>query len=314
MKISQSIQLSFLLVLVSLLMSLISGCATEGSASLQQISLSGRIWDSQAGKTIEKHQFIQKLMQADFILLGETHDNPEHHNIEVEVLQALLRKENPPALVLEMLDLEDQPGIDRFLETKSTDTAEFNRQTGFSEKGWDWPLYRPLLAIALDHHLKIVAGNLSRKQLMAVIKNGISAAPQTVRLRLDQSHKIKPAQQQQLMQDIRDSHCGKLPEAMVPGMTEAQIARDVMLAEQTAEAGKPALLIAGSGHVRRDRSASFYLSQIVPDAKIISVGLLGVDTKTKPAYLAEQKNLFDYLWYTDSVEREDPCAGFNLGR
>ena len=312
MKIPGRLQLTFQVVLICLLVWVASSCSIPGASRLQPEAFVGRIWDSQAEKFIEKDQFIQKLLRADFVLLGETHDNPEHHAIELEVLQALLRKEKSPALVLEMLDLEDQPEIDRFLQTKSTDAAVFNQQTGFAKKGWDWPLYRPLIKTALDHRLQIVAGNLSHKQLMAVIKNGISDAPQAVRQRLAQSQNLKPDQQLQLMQDIRDSHCGKLPEKMVSGMTHSQIARDVMLAEKTAKAGMPVLLIAGSGHVRRDRGVPFYLSQIVPDARIVSVGMLGVDSNTKPTDLAKQKSLFDYLWYTDSVEREDPCIGFKL--
>lgn len=312
MKISKILQLTFQVVLISLMTWLASGCSTGGVARPQQEKLVGRIWDSQAASYIEKNHLIQKLLQADFVLLGETHDNPEHHSIEVEVLQALVRKESPPALVLEMLDLEDQPKIDRFMQTKSTDTALFNQQTGFAKKGWDWLLYRPLIATVLDHQLRIVAGNLSHKQLMAVIQNGFSDAPLAVRHRLAQSQKLKPVQRQQLMQDIRDSHCGKLPEKMVPGMTDAQITRDVMLAEKIAAAGKPVLLIAGSGHVRRDRGVPFYLSQIVPNARIVSVGMLEADSDMKPTYLAKQKSRFDYLWYTGSVKREDPCAGFKL--
>ena len=312
MKISRRLQLPFQVVLICLLAWMVSSCSTNGASRLQPEKLVGRIWDSQAEKYIEKNQLIQRLLRADFVLLGETHDNPRHHAIELEVLQALVFKETPPALVLEMLDLEDQPKIDRFMQTKSRDVAAFNLQTGFAKKGWDWPLYRPLIAAALDNQLQIVAGNLSHKQLMAVIKNGFTDAPRTVRQRLAQSQKLNPGQMQQLMQDIRESHCGKLPEKMVSGMTNSQIARDVMLAERIAQAGMPALLIAGSGHVRRDRGVPFYLSQIVPDARIVSVGMLGVDSDTKPTYLAKQKNRFDYLWYTDSVEREDPCIDFKL--
>lgn len=306
------IQLSAQLVLLCLLAGLVSGCSTSGFVNPQPHNLYGRIWDRQAGDFITKNQLIDKLMQADFVLLGETHDNPEHHAIEREVLQALADKPGQLSLVLEMLDLADQPQVDRFLETKSTDTAEFNKQSGFAEKGWDWPLYEPLIAAALDRQLPIVAGNLSRKQLLAVMKKDISAAPLDVRTRLAQITPLAPLLRQQLMQDIRDSHCGKLPEKIVPGMTDAQIARDIMLAEQTARAGNPALLIAGSGHVRRDRGVPFYLSQFIPDARIISVGMLGLDDRVEPAALAIKKSRFDYLWFTHSVDRKDPCAEFKV--
>lgn len=291
---------------------LLAGCVATSGQNTAHESLAGKIRDRQAGRFVDRQVLMQALRQADYVLLGETHDNPEHHAIEKMVLEVLLQSGRRPTLVLEMLDLEDQPAVDRVLQDGPVDAERFNRASGFAKKGWDWPLYRPLIETALSHGLRIVAGNLSREQLAAVIREGFAGAPKAVQRQVANGRGLEPGQRETLMQDIRTSHCDKLPEQMVPGMANAQIARDIMLAEQLVQAGKPALLIAGAGHVRRDRGVPFYLSQMDPGARVVSIGMFGVDAGTAPEDVVSYRDRFDYLWYTKSVKREDPCAGFNV--
>jgi uncharacterized iron-regulated protein len=60
--------------------------------------------------------------------------------------------------------------------------------------------------------------------------------------------------------EVRDSHCGMLPESMVSPMAKAQIARDVVMAETLrAHAANGVVLIAGNGHVRTDIGVPFWL-------------------------------------------------------
>ena len=60
--------------------------------------------------------------------------------------------------------------------------------------------------------------------------------------------------------EVRDSHCGALPEPLVSPMAKAQIARDVVMAETLrAHAANGVVLIAGNGHVRTDIGVPFWL-------------------------------------------------------
>ena len=58
------------------------------------------------------------------------------------------------------------------------------------------------------------------------------------------------------------------------------------------------MLIAGNGHVRKDRGVPWYLARMRPDARIVSVGLIEVAAgRRRPAELP-----FDYVWFTPRAE------------
>src|SRR5258706_8709484 len=50
--------------------------------------LTGRLWDVASGGFIDRQNLFTRLARADFILLGERHDNPHHHLLQAEVLRS----------------------------------------------------------------------------------------------------------------------------------------------------------------------------------------------------------------------------------
>jgi uncharacterized iron-regulated protein len=74
-----------------------------------------------------------------------------------------------------------------------------------------------------------------------------------------------------------------------------------------------AVLIAGAGHVRRDRGVPVHLARQVPDATIASVAFVEVDAAaSKPGDYAARFGTetlpFDYVWFTPKADDDDPCA------
>ena len=69
--------------------------------------------------------------------------------------------------------------------------------------------------------------------------------------------------------------------------------------------------MAGSGHVRTDRGAPFYLSQLgVKD----SVSVAFIEVSAKASDVSDYTNRwgsdvlpFDYVWFTPYAKRPDPC-------
>ena len=50
--------------------------------------LTGRIWNVDAARFIERAELFAALAPADFILLGETPDDPDHHLLPAEIVTA----------------------------------------------------------------------------------------------------------------------------------------------------------------------------------------------------------------------------------
>jgi Haem-binding uptake, Tiki superfamily, ChaN len=52
--------------------------------------LTGRIWDTRAARFLTEDALIDRLVPARFVLLGEQHDNPDHHGLQGQVIRALV--------------------------------------------------------------------------------------------------------------------------------------------------------------------------------------------------------------------------------
>lgn len=207
---------------------------------------------------------------------------------------------------MEQFDREHQPLLDQARRTCRTATC-ITSQTGL--EGWDWPLYEPVLQLALDYSLPLLAANVSRTDVNRIVRNGYSAAlPQQVikHYRLDQP--LPSGLLQLHKRNIAEGHCNLLPDAIAESMVPAQVARDVWMAwvvEQQA-AKTDVVLLAGNGHVLRDVGVIQWLS---PELKS-KAQVLGF-VESPQAYNAAQ---FDVIHPIAEISRPDPCEVFKAGK
>ena|SRR5690242_18052684 len=252
--------------------------------------LVGRIWDVRAARFVSAEEVFNTAARAPHVILGETHDNPEHHRLQRMVLDALAARGAKRLLAMEQFDSEYQSAIDA-ARARGADAEALADAGHFDRKGWNWPLYRPLVEFALEHGWTLVAANLSRANARAIVadpaRSGLPFAP--------------PAVTHALERDISDGHCGSAPEAkLLAGMVAAQRARDARMASVLKG---PSVLIAGAGHARRDRGVPLYLG----DGDVLSLALIEIEPeKNLPRDYLDGAS-YDYLWFTRRALREDPC-------
>ena len=120
-----------------------------------------------------------------------------------------------------------------------------------------------------------------------------------------------------LQREVLDAHCGQLPDSALPGMVMAQRARDAVMADVLLKRTTgSSVAILGRGHARNDVGVPLYLAQRAPGAKVVSVGLVEVDSEQTGAldYFAAntEGSHFDYVWFTKRAARGDPCAELRL--
>ena len=277
--------------------------------------LAGRIWNVGEALFIERAELFAALAAADFILLGETHDNPDHHVLQAKIVTALAKA---PALAFEMFDMSQAPALEAHLARAPMDAAGIGEAVGWQEAGWpDWALYQPVAEAGLQAGLDLRAANISRSDARALAQSGLAgAAPERVqRLRLDRP--LPAADAENLNQEIGAAHCGYAPKDMIDAMAFAQFARDAHIAREMQSAGESdgAILIVGAGHTRHDRAVPFHLRRMAPGRAIVSLAILeishGEDTAT--AYAAPfggEVLPFDYVWFTPRVDIRDACERF----
>ncbi|OAN48756.1 ChaN family lipoprotein [Magnetospirillum moscoviense] len=278
--------------------------------------LAGKVWDPQTKAFVAIDELVRTSAAADVVILGETHDNPDHHTLQAWILRHLIAAGRKPAVAFEMLDSSQREALARHLRERPGDDAGLGAAVEWEKTGWpDWALYRPIADAALSAGLPILTANLSKDETRQLTKNTFPAAA-AHHLGLDKP--LPPVVQQAMEREIKSSHCDMLPDKSLPAMVQIQRARDSVMAHAIVDgiaARKSAVLIAGAGHARFDRGVPAHLATIAAGHKVFSIAFIEVQSdKNLPAMYADlyetEQLPFDMVWFTPRSQREDQCEAF----
>ncbi len=270
------------------------------------------MWDSDAQRFIEEAEAESRIAAADIALLGETHDNPAHHRIQLRLLARSAARSVPPALVMEQIDRERQAAVDA-ARARGGDAAAIREAAHFSS-GWSWQDYAPLVAYALDRGLPLIAANFSRASARPLVTRGLAALPPGEAERLALAPAWSPQRTTMLRALLVDGHCGQ-DDPVIDKLVDIQRVRDAYMADAilSAPSGR-AVAIIGDGHARADLGVPLYLHARSPARSVVSLGLIEVEAgKASPAdYPDTARGVHNLVWFTPRAPRSDPCA--NLPR
>lgn len=271
-------------------------------------ALAGRIWDSRLQRFVTPEELLAGLRGARFLLLGEKHDNADHHRLQLSVLESLIAADALSGVAFEMIDASRTPKLEGIAEREFAGEEELRTWLEWDE-GWEWEFYSPLLLSGLDAGLPLAAANIAEDAVMDIYQGAGPTLPEGI---------FDPAAVDRLHADIDESHCGLLPESQFPAMVRVQQTRDLAMAEalrSLADEDGTALLFAGSYHARRDLGVPNFLLALDADigrGEIVSLAFLEVeaDEIVPASYLERFGGVaeHDYLWFTPAVEERDYCA------
>jgi uncharacterized iron-regulated protein len=269
---------------------LAGGSAALAGCGVFRAEPAGQAFDTASGRPLGTDELLQRLRAAEFLLLGELHDNAAHHAARARLILAL-----GPDLTVVAEQLDRGATVGPGADVRSRLVA-----AGFDEKGWRWPLHEALFAPLLAAQLPVVGGNASSAAVRRVAREGAGAWPPELQSWQPAADGLRGAALAALDQDLVDGHCGHLPPARLPAMRSAQALRDASMWQAlVSAAGRRRVLVAGNGHVRRDYGVPRFAP---PTARVLSVGFLehGDPVQGVP---------YDAVWVSARAEREDPCAG-----
>ncbi len=271
--------------------------------------LVGKIWDSNSNQFINEQQLIERINESRYLLLGEKHDNPDHHALQKTMLDYYLQQQRVEKVTFEMMESDKQELLDDIANAGLSDLDQIRNYLQWNEEGWDWPFYGPLIESSYNAGVSISAGNITSEFMGQVYGGGLPEGAVGV---LDETVIAK------LNEDIDASHCGMLPESQFPAMVRVQQSRDYSMAESLAGnelTGKLNVLIAGNFHVRQDLGVPNYLlaaDSSLDRNQIVALSFQEVDTaELSPQEYLQQFNevkAFDYIWFTPAISNEDYCA------
>src|SRR5262245_62049185 len=137
--------------------------------------LAGTIWRLADARRIDTAALAAALRAARYRLLGEVHDNPDHHAIQLEHLRLLAASGARPVLSFEQFDREHDAALQQRLAAGNATAEDVAAAVRFNHSGWNWEHYRPLVEAALEHWLPLRAANLSTAAAARIAREGLQA-------------------------------------------------------------------------------------------------------------------------------------------
>lgn len=129
-----------------------------------------RVFQSDKKRFADFELMLVDLMYADVVFVGEQHDDPNTHRLELAVLEGLARRRGSIILSLEMFERDVQAVLDAYLTGTITEDE-------FLTQSRPWPRYRtdyrPLVELARARGWVVVASNVPRKLANEVSKAGL---------------------------------------------------------------------------------------------------------------------------------------------
>lgn len=297
-------------------------CATKQDQThgllYQDHVLTGKIWQVKQNRFVKRQELLDHLLSSEYLLLGETHDNQRHHEHQIWVIDALKQhldqQQRSAAVMFEMINERQAKNLDA-ASKKSSDALikSLNRE----KTGWNYHIfYKPLFDSVIKAGFSIYPANIDRDSLMKFTMASGKHIPDAIKATMD-ANTLSDSQKQSLKREIIESHCNMASDGMVAGMTLAQRIKDATMSNSLMdnEPKSVKVLIAGSGHVRQDRGIPLYIRQRHKEAKVITLAFVEVmQGQTDIGYYrqrwGEPQLPFDYIWFTPTADRDDPCEAY----
>lgn len=162
-------------VLLVIWLGLTTGCTTsQKTPSPPPDPRSLPIFDGTTEARISWSDLVDRANAVEVIVIGEEHDDPGAHAVQLELLKTILTTDSAAALSLEMLERDEQVLVDAWL-AGSIETDDFVERTGSrnwgGEEGW-YRFYQPALDAARSSDAPIIAANAPRRYVSRARKEG----------------------------------------------------------------------------------------------------------------------------------------------
>jgi uncharacterized iron-regulated protein len=220
--------------------------------------------DGAKPRAIPEAELISDMARREVVLLGEQHDDADHHRWQLQTLAALHAVRPDMVIGFEAFPRRVQPELDRWT-SGALGTSEFLKRVEW-DKVWGFPpeLYLPLLHFARINRIPVVALNVERSLTEVVGAKGWDALPPQQREGLTRPAAPQAAYEASLF-DVYKEHAPRratgaaasTKDAAFRNFVEAQTTWDRAMAEALANriegagAARPlAVGIVGAGHVR----------------------------------------------------------------
>ncbi len=213
----------------------------------------GDILHLPTGVYVDQQVMLDHAQQVQVTFVGETHDNPASHRLEVDILTAL-QQYNPDhiTLAMEMFTPSQQTVLDSWVSGELTEKEFLQQVDWYHSWRMNFAYYRPLLNYCRNHNIPILALNAEKELKQKIAQTPLDQLSDKERQQLPEM--VDDPYQQAMVKAVFSGH--KMGKAMLEGFQRVQTLWDETMAQnlaeylKTAENGRQVLVVAGGNHVR----------------------------------------------------------------
>ena len=154
--------------------------------------------DPGTGESLAWDDLSVALAGRPVVLLGEAHNNAEHHRWQLHTLAALHGRKSDVVLGFEAFPRRVQPALDRWVRGELSVEAFLEAADWKTVWAMDPALYLPLFHFARRNRIPMVALNVDRELVARVGREGWAAIPEEERAGLSDPRPASPAYRESL--------------------------------------------------------------------------------------------------------------------
>jgi uncharacterized iron-regulated protein len=128
-------------------------------------------------RTAVAAEVLAQARDTQFVLLGEAHDNADHHLWQLQSLGMLLGARGKLVIGMEMFPRRVQPVLDRWVAGELTESALLHQTEWAQVWRFNPDLYLPILRFARLNRIPVVALNVERSLISDIGARGLQAIP-----------------------------------------------------------------------------------------------------------------------------------------
>ncbi len=210
------------------------------------------LYDLASGRYLSEKQFLDRILEARIILVGEHHTNSKHHDAQLSVIKQFVQAGVDVAVGLEMFRQDSQADLDQWVAGR---LAEDDFKSIYL-KNWNfpWPIYRDIFLYAKENGIALVGLNVSEGITRQVAYHGFDSLTERQRDTIGNISCNVSKEYREFIEDAFGAHAhGRLN---FNNFCEAQLIWDTVMAQNAMayldlHPQKRLVILAGTGHARK---------------------------------------------------------------
>jgi uncharacterized iron-regulated protein len=253
----------------------------------------GTIISSKSGQPVSVEELLADLNGSRIIYVGEKHDNKAHHDIQLQIIQAVYKARPNMAVGMEMFDHTYQDVLDQWSKGELTQKDFLRKSHWYANWRFNFSLYSDILDFIKQNNIRLVGLNVPNHIPPKIREGGIENLSDEDKSHLPNQIDTSITAHRDYLRKIFEAHKKHFKrEVDFEDFYAAQAVWEDAMAERIAQNlnDSTMVVLAGNGHVQ--------FKYGIPDRAFKQTG-----ARFTTVYLAltgseVERDIADYIWVT----------------